>query len=163
MRKLAFALVTISIGAAVYAGEVVYESEQPGGVPDFSDQTTPNIPEQTLVVDPTPEPSSNNPNTTTQTQTSQPPTQALDTQLQQHQKKLAELQQQLDQAQAILTSAQTSLDNAQKAQEAGETTIGGDQYLDANLIRHLQQNVADAQANYDAASEAYNNYRNSSN
>lgn len=163
MRKLAFALVTISLGAAVYAGEVVYESEQPGGVPDFSDQTTANTLEQTLVVEPTPDPSSNSTSQTTQNQSTVQPAQTLDTQLQQHQQKLAELQQQLDQAQAILTSTQTSLDNAQKAQEAGETTIGGDQYLDSNLIRHLQQNVADAQANYDAASQAYNNYRNSNN
>ena len=136
---------------------MVYESQGSDGEASFSGQADPNLPEKTVIIDaPTPA-TANVSDTTSKTQQS---AKVLSNKLTQQNQKLYDLQQQLSEAQAALDSAKKSLDTAQTAQEQGKTTIGGDQFLDSDLIRHLQQNLAEAKANYQQALDAYNSYRN---
>jgi len=160
MKKVILLTVSLFVVSNMYAendanSATIYETDK-NGVPTFSDQASPSQSEQAITIN-APEPTSGNTNNQV---TPQNQATALTKQLKQQDQKLYELQQQLSEANAALESAKKSLEQAQTAQEQGKTTIGGDQFLDTDLIRHLQQNVAEAQANYQQALDAYNSYRN---
>jgi len=163
MKKLALIIMTLCLSNVALADEnasTVYESSQPGGVSDFSDQPDSDVPETTFQLDPLQDPSAGNPDVSTQaqTQTTQQPSPDSADNLNQQDQQMATLKQKVDEAQAILSSTQDSLNQARAAQDAGKTTIGNDQYIDEFYIQHLEQNVAVAQANYQAALEEYNNF-----
>ncbi|MAZ40232.1 MAG: hypothetical protein CMF49_08935 [Legionellales bacterium] len=159
MKKTIIAITSFLIITPLFAGTVIYESQGAQGETSFSGQADPNTPEKTIIVN-TPDASNNANNNIEPSSNAQNNAQDLSQKLTQQNQKLYDLQQQLSEAQAALDSAKTSLNTAQTAQEQGKTTIGGDQYLDSDLIRHLQQNLAEAEANYQQALDAYNNYRN---
>jgi multidrug resistance efflux pump len=151
---------TLILSNIAFANTVIYESQSPNGIPDFSQAPVANENNKTIVINTPPV----NSDDTNNAQNNNQPVSSFDTpsninqQLEQQDKQLYLLQQELNQAQIALQTAKENLANAQTAQNAGLTKIGGDEYLDIGLIKHLQEEVANAELNYQAALNAYNTY-----
>lgn len=156
MKKLSTLLILLVLVGSVGFADEVYESQGAGGVPDFSDQPSNTGSSQEMnVSNPLLNPGNDSPQQTLEQQS-----QGLNAKLQAQQSHTAMLKQQLDEAQTALDTAKQNLEQAHAAQDAGLSTVGGDQILNDDLIRHLEQQLAIANINYQEALDAYNNYVN---
>lgn len=156
MKRVSSLLILLLLAGGVCLADEVYESQAPSGVPDFSDQSSNPSTSQEINVNNPPLNTGNN----VPQQNFQQQSQNLNAELQAQQQHSNVLKQRVDEAETALETAKQNLEDAQAAQDAGLTTVGNDQVLNDDLIRHLQQELAIANINYQTALDAYNNYIN---
>ena len=157
MNKLLAVTVCTFLTSQVCADTTIYETHNAEGVPSFTNIPDQGAPDKTITIS-NEQPMSGNQFNQERAQATEQQAASNNANRQQINENLAQLKSRLNQSQINLEQAQANLKQAKLAQDRGETRIAGDQFIDDNYIRHLEEQVQLAKQQVAVDQENYTNY-----